>query len=588
MTRNIPLIAVVIIGILTLTGLIFFTFSPIMHSQVNASAQTRYHVNTGLLKSGPINSTTDVIPLMQTLLDLSESITHDIRVRDPDRARSDLVTYNLTSRELENLVYSQDMQASDIGRFTSSISTQYGILLQLGDGTATLDTLKNRESRSLSSRDPDMLFWIDNRADSLQKRMDALFTGYVNEQAKIQPIDTKLGLETTEYNQSTFEFQNITTDADSFANTISLGGNVISEGLNPTIDIEPAQATYGDTFFVFGHLGSAGTAGGADIYIDNILLQHFTPDANGNYIGSYTVEKIRPGAHIFIAKASGMNSTPAVLTILLTNSTTFLNAQPNAKGSAVICSGALATNQPLMFVPFTIFDSNLPVYYGTTDRNGEFNVSVPLSPGTHSLSAVFNSVAYPVNPSKSTMVTVNNPAPLNPFVGIVTIIVAILVASLGGAFLYLRRKKTLVPAGRGPVHPLPVPGIPPGSELPVLPIPESAPDDILTPDIMWVTEPVVSGEMDVPQPQGISEEANLAYRTLVRCLAKNYHIDRYLTQTPLEIASKCQDGPDWVTLFRFISAYEKIRYAGGRSEEDWHEFQESLEQADKNIRGDHD
>jgi len=572
MTRNIPIIAVVIIGIVTFAELIFFTYSPIIYDQVNSTAETSYHVNTEFLESQPINSTTDVTPLMQNLLDLSERIIHDIRVRDPERTQADLVNYNGTTIKLENLVTNQNMQTSDIGKFTSSANTQYQILLQLEDETATLDTLKNQEIRYGNSQDPNMLFWINNQADSLQKSLNGLFASYVNEQAKIQSIDTKLGLETTEYNQSTLEFQNIISEVNSFENSTSRSENFLSASPTPSVDIEPTQATYGDTFFVFGHVGSIENAGGVDVYIDKILLQHFTPDVNGNYIGSYTVEKIKPGVHEFVAKVSGINSTPVVLDILPTNSTTTLNAQIDTKNSAVICSGTIVTNQPPRYVPFTIFDGDRPIFSGITNNNGEFNVSVFLPPGTHTLSAGFISPAYPINTSKSNPVIVNIPTTLNPLVGIVTIIASILVVSLGGAIMYLRQKKTFRPAMTIPVH---------------TPVTESSPDT-LTPDNIWVNEPVFSCYEMAQETQGISEEAYLAYRKLVGRLAKHHHIKEYLTHTPLEIVNECPDVKERTVFSRFVSAYEKIRYAGGRSAEDWAEFRESLYQVDNNIRGDHD
>jgi hypothetical protein len=586
MTRRMPIAAVIVIGIIALAGLLFFARSPVLYSPENASADTKYHVNTEPLMSQPVNSTTDIYPLMQDLLNRPGSITLDIRLRDPDSTLADLAAYEKTFGRLDNLVINLDMNESEIENFTTSSQAQDGIFRQLANDTATLDALKDLQIRYRSSQDPEMMVAVNYQGAALKKRLDELYGMYVNEHQKVLPVSAKLGLDITQYNQSTVEFQRIVHETDAFVTAPARPVN-LTGGPYLSLGIEPDHADYRDTVSVLGQLASPENADSVAISMDGNPVNNFTPDQNGEYTGSFTVERIAAGNHTLVAEAANITSSPAVLTVNSVNSKTTLKARPDPKNPAAICNGTVLANRPVRFAPFTIRENNQTLFSGTTDDSGKFNVSVPLFPGTHVLVARFDAPDYPVNASESgpgrvnIPVTVPTPKTRNPLI-LMAAVAVVLAVSLGGSYTYLRRKNVF-----GPVVAEPAGAPAAGSDLAAPQGPGRRPETT-APATIPAGETVLSCYEQAREAQGISDAAYLAYRLLSGRIAGLRHIVRHLTHTPREIAHACRDAAYGTAFTRFVSAYEQIRYGGGRSAGEQAEFTESLVQADQTTGGDRD
>jgi hypothetical protein len=591
MTHRMPITIVIVIGIIALATLLFFARSPVLYSFENTSAETKYHVNTGPLMAQPLNSTTDVYPLMQDLLNRPASITLDIRLRDPDSAIADFVAYEKTFGKLDNLVINLDMNQSEIKNFAMSTQAQDQILHQLANDTATLDSIKDLQIRFRSSQDPDIMISVNYQGAALQKRLSELYGRYLNEHQKVLPVSTKLGLDTTQYNQSTVEFQRILREADVFATGTGQLRTLASGGPYLSLAIEPDHAVYRDTISIVGHLVSSENDGNITLSMDGNPISNFTPDENGVYIGSFMVERIPAGTHSVVAKASNITSFPVLFTVTLVDSTTTLKARPDPRGHAATCSGTVLANRPIRYAPFTVRENNQTIFSGTTDGGGAFNVSVPLSAGTHILVARFDAPEYPVNISESKPVTVYISSSgfslsylrVPALLGVVT---AILAASCGGAYLYLRRKKIIGPFMAKPTK-KPAAIRKDQGDLLVLPGPEWSREAISHGTIPEDGN-VLSRYEQARDAQGLSEAAYLAYRLLTGRIAGLRHIVRHLTRTPREIVHACRDAAYEAAVTRFVSAYERIRYAGGRSAGDQAEFRESLVQADETTGGGRD
>jgi hypothetical protein len=589
MTRRMPIAAVIVIGIIALAGLLFFARSPVLYSPENASAETKYHVNTGPLMAQPVNSTTDIYPLMQDLLNRPGSITLEIRLRDPDSAMADLAAYEKTFGRLDNLVINLDMNESEIENFTMSSQAQDEILRQLANDTVDLDALKDLQIRYRSSQDPDMMVAVNYQGAALKKRLGELYGRYMNEHQKVLPVSAKLGLDTTQYNQSTVEFQRLISETDAFVTAPARPGN-LTGGPYLSLGIQPDHVVYRDTVRVLGHLVSPENPDSIAVLVDGNPVNNFTPDQNGEYTGSFTVERLPAGNHTLVAEAANITSSPAVLTVNPVDSTTTLAAVPGPGQAAAICSGTVLANRPVRFAPFMVRENNRTLFSGTTDDGGKFNVSVPLFPGTHVLVARFDSPDYPVNASESDPVTVSIPLSAvlssprktsDPFV-LVTAVAVVLAVSLGGSYTYLRRKNVFGTVVAGPA------GAPAaGSDLTAPPGPGRRPEAI-APGTLPAGETVLSCYEQAREAQGISEAAYLAYRLLSGRIAGLRHIVRHLTRTPREIVHACRDAAYGTAFTRFVSAYEQIRYGGGRSAGEQAEFTESLVQADQTTGGGRD
>ena len=63
---------------------------PLLYSLQKDVFPSIFHANTDVYKEQEINSTTDVLPLMQDLLDYTGPVVLNVRLRDVDQARHDL------------------------------------------------------------------------------------------------------------------------------------------------------------------------------------------------------------------------------------------------------------------------------------------------------------------------------------------------------------------------------------------------------------------------------------------------------------------------------------------------------------------
>lgn len=597
MKNTIPVWAVIIAGLLALAGLLYFSLvSPLLYSPENAKAETRFQLNTDALTPAPINSTTDVYPLMQDLLDQPGSITLNIRLRDPASAQADLAAYLKTYKNLDNVVLNLDMTDSEIENFTKSADLQDELFSQLLNETGTLDSLKNLEVRYRDSNDPDMVVSVQYQGAALQKRMSDLYAKYKAEHGANLAIGQKYGLLTAKYNQSLDDFQRIVIEAqEQFGSGPVVPVKSGSSG-NPVIilAIDPDTAVYRDTIRFIGYLYPVtGNNTPVAILLDGSSLQNITADAHGEFTGSFVVEKIPAGPHMLVAEAEGVTSRNTSLEVLLVNSTTTLDAYADTDHIAALCNGTVIANLPVRFAPVSIIENNRTIFNATTDENGIYNVSVPVSYGRHLLIARFDSQKYPVNASESEPAEIVLEKPVTPssatspggfsFVSFL-IGVCIVSFSAAGAFLYFRKKTAPVPEE-------PEEKSSRGQDT------VSSDQGIAAPEMQEVlhqaSESTKDGRLDLQglfekteSEQGISTAAFTVYRVLAGRAADLHHIDRFVTQTPRQMAALCMEEPFGQAFSRFVYAYEIIRYAGKTDPETRSLFLDALSLAANLIMGD--
>ncbi|MFA5332413.1 MAG: hypothetical protein WC342_08550 [Methanoregula sp.] len=595
MKNAIPVWAVIIVGVLALAGLMYFAIvSPLLYSPVKDQAETRFQLNTDALTPAPVNSTTDIYPLMQDLLDEPGSITLNIRLRDMTSAQADLAAYLKTYKNLNNVVLNLDMTESEIDNFTKSADFQDELFGQLLNETGSLDSLKNLEIRYRDSDDPGMMVSVQYQGAALQKRLGELYDKYKKEHATNSEIGEKYGLSTAQYNQSLDEFQKIVAQAQEVFGTEIIIPQTTGTGPSLTLALDPDTAVYRDTIRLIGHLYPVTeNTTSVSILLDNSLLKNLTADENGEFTGSFVVEKIPAGMHTLAATAGDVTSPDANVEILPVDSVTMLEAYPDPEHVAVICNGSVMGNRPVRFAPVKILDNNRTIYNATTDARGLFNVTVPVSWGRHVLVARFDSPEYPVNASESDPVEVPLTKPVVPSSGAKTgwdplpaILAAacVLVLSAAGGILYFRKKTATGPAEipQGPLlETKPVAGDTPGLPADTTGNPGEMPaplsDDAV--DLRLLFETTESRE-------GISPAAFTVYRTLAGRAAMLHHIDRFATRTPREMAALCSTTGFGPAFSRFIVAYENIRYAGMADPETRSLFLDALTLASGLIMGD--
>jgi hypothetical protein len=92
------------------TALFLSLSAPLIYSLEQDSFISHYHDNTDVLKLQQLNSTTDLLPLMQDLLDFTGPIVLNINLRDMDQVRRDLALFAKYRKNLDNLIIRLDKE----------------------------------------------------------------------------------------------------------------------------------------------------------------------------------------------------------------------------------------------------------------------------------------------------------------------------------------------------------------------------------------------------------------------------------------------------------------------------------------------
>ena len=249
------LIAVLVLGVLAALG--FFLTSPLLYSPEKDTFPSPFHDNTGILKLQSVNSTTDVMPLMQDLLDYSGPIVLSIRINDIEQARRDLERFAKSRGSLKNLIVKLDMSESEMQEFSKSKDLQQQLLADLLNSSISLNELDNLEIQYRDRNDPDSLISVQYEGDAIRKKVQDLYNQYKTETAKVTAISTKFGLDTTQEESGLVEFEQyvkeigrVVDQPDTVNPAISFPAN---RSAQLTFLIHPDHGVYGDRIECFGH-----------------------------------------------------------------------------------------------------------------------------------------------------------------------------------------------------------------------------------------------------------------------------------------------------------------------------------------------
>jgi hypothetical protein len=572
------LLVLVLLGI-TLGGLAAFGTNPLLYGVEKDPSVSFFHKNPEVLRQLAINSTTDMAPLMQDIIDTQEPVVADITIRDMEALRRDLNTYGLHISTLRSLVVTIDMNDGEIRNFLNSSGDQKMILGDLMNLTVKYDTLKAVGERN--SEDRDVQLSIQSQRTALKETISALNSRYSGQHDSIMNTSTKLGLDTRAYEKTWNDIQKLVADMDV---PEAEAGPVTRDESRITFLVEPLEASYRNSVQVFGVVTPAGEAREVTILLDNSRIMTVPADLKGNYFAGYTVEHIRAGEHTLVARTGNLASGVQVLTITTVASATMLTAESglvNGTETGALCTGSVTADYPVRNAPVMILYDGQGRVDTTTRDDGTFEAFLPLEPGYHKVRAQFSDGTYPISPSRSAEVTIEvlpvrptldlpKTSSWNPFL---TLCLAVLVLLSGGcaAFWYFRRsrrvtflrpgsseeqaeavriRKDLEEIFKESLQELPDDG----SE------PEKGPD---------ITINTLLEQYDACYRQnGLSEAARQGYLAVAGTIAARLRLQSYRSLTPREMSRICRAENYGATFDHLVGIYERIRYAGSTNVKD--------------------
>ncbi len=440
--------AIAILG-LCVVALLAVSFSgPLIYSLEQDVFPSQFHENTDALKVQEIHSTTDVLPLMQDLIDYTGPIIINVRIQDIDQARKDLLFYARDRKLIDNLIVRLDMNGSELDEFSKSSANQEKILKDLVNFSVSWDQLKSLEIQYRDADNPAMTTSIQLQGETLRKKIHSLYEQYQQESQTIIAIGNKTGLDTTHEIQSVQEFNQYVNEIDPGQQQQQIDIPIRSTA-QMSLLIEPDTGRYGDTiscfgyyFSLYGYHVSSIPGKKVTLYLDNAAVSTVTTDDVGSYTFTIPVDKVTSGMHIVHTESGLTQSDERSFAILPVDSVTALNATLSGRAGEVICTGAVTANQPVQNAPVELVWDRTHVSRTLTDAQGEYSTRLSLPAGRHTIQARFTGDGYPVNASQSEVREIVVPASLLPFDYSVFLYIGVFCLFslfIAGAVYYLQR-----------------------------------------------------------------------------------------------------------------------------------------------------
>ena len=594
--RRILILSICLITIITcLIPLLYTgTENPIIYSIEKENPVSPYHADIEAMKRVDINTSMDLLPVMQDLIDFSGTITVNIRMKDLESTNNDLSEYAQKLRSFNNLVVKLDMNKSEIGVFNRNKKLQGDLYRQLANQSESLDALNKLEIRYRNEKDSDGLNSVMLQGEALKKKIQTIRNDYSNVSDKVQNQSKKLGLDVSKEEKAKEEVDQFTRDVtDEQEKRVKRNQDVIAENSRLiSFLVEPNNGTYWTSLNFNGFI-SGGDVSNQVIYIllDNKTYIQTTTDNIGQFRYQKEIEQVSKGMHILSARWKDLTSEKQSLRINTTNSTLTLGIKAEKNKPVIVVYGILSThNLTVRNVPVDININNQTMLSPITNWKGAYTRNQSLVEGRYLVDATFSNSSYPINNSSSDLYEVISSGtsitsikklsgiqrtPMDFF--LVAVIVIVIGGITGVVVLFRRRKNIPQPDAISLTDTMPVNS-------------ESA--NPYTPEIILKEE----GNLDPGQDflglyqeklkiHGLSDASHYVYLVFLHLIGKDTDLKLLNTMTPREVVARIKSRFYGEIFTLFTTSYELIRYGGYEDENHRAVFEDLMKRADKVIRG---
>ncbi|MGA2162765.1 MAG: hypothetical protein ABSG28_11325 [Methanoregula sp.] len=588
-------LALIVTGILLI--LAHAVSTPLLYSLENDIFSTPFHDNVEVLKLQSLNSTTDILPQLQDIIDFPGPISLNIQIHDAADAQRALDLFTKNQVSLKNLIVTLDMNQSEIQELETDTGQQKEILDTLLNTSVTLDSLQTLEIQYRDENNNDMLTTVRLQGDAVRKRVQGLDERYRNSTEKITGIATKFGLDPTKNQESQKAVDQITREIEQPESTarIPVTTSLIPGEERISLFIRPETGVYRDIIECMGlSLTLEGNttlrAQGQPIllYVDDNPVSNVTTDTFGYYDVKFPIGRILAGNHTVYARSPTSRSVDRTLTVIPLDSVTNLTlSKPDPEGN-VNCTGFVMANYPVASASVQITWDQSHVIVTKTNANGKFMQKIQLSPGVHTMIADFYGDGYPLNPSESDPVVVDISfiRGVDMDYGRIALIISgigLFLLFLGAAVLYLRRMGQRKIPSSGASRDTEF-SAETGSEL-LLTGPVGSQQNPVDDSMKAGKETLITYYTRILREQGLSAASRSVYQLLAGRIAHDLHIRRHKTLTAREMSRNCRGKPYCGAFARFVSVYERVRYGGQVSVKDQAVFETAIDSTEEQMGG---
>jgi hypothetical protein len=548
--KQLSLLILVVLSVAFFTLLTPSLLNPELYTIYNESS-TSYHSDPATLWEYSYERSSDIQIMMQELLDAPQPIVLNIKIKDFEEARREFEEYEEKSRYFNEVVVNLDLTDSALGDFRRENRKNIEALERMINDSARFDEINRLEIHYRSEDNPTLLYTIAFEGEAVHNSLKKSTSLFAEREPDFLEISKDLDLNTTQYQEAIEMLEEIVEEDRRKQEERELNRPALPfSGLS--LSVSPDSGQYGDSLQVAGAY-TFFRIQEVTLVLDSRDWKTVIPDANGVFSTTLPIDRIREGEHVMFATSGQLYSNLATFTVVPTDTVLTLEAYTeDERWDEVICYGELrAGTIPVSTAPVRILVDDIEAMKVETDLAGYYVGSLNLTQGNHTLQAVFNDAAFPLNPSESAVQTITL-APVVPLLLIIIVGSGVLTLASLSSMWYLRRRN-----------------------LPAIPV-ESSP--LFYQEVSLIT-PTYQESEDMypgcPTPGDIlihyqnlfdngewSHAAALLYHFIVSRITHLPMASDIYSLTPRETACLLSETSVGETFRAFISRYEEVRYGG--------------------------
>ncbi|NLV27974.1 MAG: hypothetical protein GXY48_12560 [Methanomicrobiales archaeon] len=552
--------------------LLHLSSDPLLYSLEKEKPTTNFHINIIAQELISINTSIEMVPIMQALLDYSGPIALNIRMQDVTTAGADLEQYYQQYKNLDKLVINLEMSESELAEFQNNTNIQEQLFRELINASESLDTLKRLEFRYRDQNDITSLKTVAYQGESLKNKIQTIREKYNKVNMNIIEQGKKFDLNTANIEQARTDV-NILADEISTEQMQRIEMNDFSITSNPeksiSLLVSPDSGKYRDRIHYSGFITGADTSRkNVTVLIDNTPYLALITDEIGQYSGYEIIDRIQIGNHIFTAKWNQIESKSQSFTVYPVNSSINLSIQALFDKPVIILSGILKANHQVINAPIHTIFNNVSWKEIKTDNQGYYKTEITLPEGSYQTYTLFNDSTFPIYQNQSEIYEVvssgdriisikllDDEKPLF-LILLVTFVILGGIGAFSGYIIYHYREKN-----RDISHPF--------SEKEISILEDNTEKKNIRIINQSSSEDNLLAEFQSYEREfGLSEAVRRIYLFILNRISQDIQVNWLHSSTVREIIKKIALKPYKQDFSNFTGIYEKIRYGGSKKEED--------------------
>jgi hypothetical protein len=551
--RRLSLLILAVLSVAFLGLLVPFIGSPDLYTLYNES-YTEYHSNPATLWEYSYERSDSIQAMMQELLDAPHPIILNIKIRDFEEAKREFEDYKEKSRYFNDVVVNLDLTDSALDDFRKENRKNMEALERIINESARFEEINRLEIQYRSEENPALLYTVAYEGEAIHSALKKTNAQLREREPDILELSSKFELNTSQYQEAVDILAEILEEDRIRQQERELNRPQLSRS-SLSLSVTPRTGRYGDTLRVDGAYTFLKVQD-VTLVLDSRDWKILQPDANGGFSTTLPIDRIRGGDHVIFATTGSLYSDLVSFTVVPTDTNLTLATYQGDRWDEVFFDGELhAGPLPVSSAPVRILVDDFESLTFATDQDGYYYGSLNLTRGNHTLQAVFDDPAYPLNPSESGVQTLTL-APSVPFMLAAGVGAGAGIFAFLGLAWYIRRKNS-VPTATSRERSSPDRD----GAIPLI-APVSAPES--RPESPALRSPVTILLLyqDLFNAGEWSAAAALLYQSLAERFTPLPEVSDPSTLTPREFSSRLPPSSPKEPFREFIRRYEEVRYGG--------------------------